>query len=347
MYTAHGSHARTRRTGARRIAMHLLGLAALATLTLLLPAPASADTPSEPCPVIFADATLQTDCLGPLQIAASNVTVDLNDHAVACVEGFTIGVLLVGQSGDQVTGGRVHGCTYGLVLRGTANTFSNLRVDENVIGIDSFGDENAFVSDYVGFNSQQGAVVAGNRNRVSGSVFEQTGLGLTVGLGTGNRVFGTRFLHNSSGGYEDQSGHDDSITGSYFDGNASYAILVIDESTGATIQGNVVTATRTGAAGAIVLARSSHNTVRANRVADNEAPGVRLISEFADVVLNNSLFANTVGILLADTATTTLVSANTSRRNSIYDMQDDSVDCDANLWLGNHFETANQTQCIR
>ena len=223
----------------------------------------------------------------------------------------------------------MHGCTYGMVLRGARNTFSYLHVDQNSVGIDSNGDENDFHGNFFGSNDQ-GAVVLGNRNRVTLSVFARNGSALTVGFGTENRVSASVFLRNE-GGLNDQGGRDDAIRGNVFSDNRGFGVFVSDGAAGVRIEGNSITATRRvdDLSGGIILVNSSGNFVRANRVVDNATAGVSSFNESGDTIAGNTILDNTIGVRLG-TGPRARVAFNTSLRNSVFDMQDDMPNCDAN-----------------
>jgi parallel beta-helix repeat protein len=91
----------------------------------------------------------------------------------------------------------------------------------------------------------------------------------------------------------------------------------------------------------------SNNTVVNNVASDND--GGIILYNTAD---NNDLHANTTnnnrtnsGLWIQLGSTGNNITGNKSFNNLPFDARDDNLDCDANKWEGNHFDTANQA-CI-
>jgi len=80
---------------------------------------------------------------------------------------------------------------------------------------------------------------------------------------------------------------------------------------------------------------------------DGGGPGIHCQNFTSDNHLNNNqTFSNTHdGILISPAATNYHVNGNTALGNIGFDLEDDNANCDANMWNGNTFVTANQP-CI-
>jgi parallel beta-helix repeat protein len=331
------------RTKVRRRPRVILALAAVAlgaVPALLLPNVAGADETLDPCPAITGSTTLHADCTGPLAISVSDVTVNLTNHEIRCDTGALFGVVVLANR-VELKNGRVSDCTYGLIARGDASQFVNLRIERNSIGIDLVGNENRLIRTFVADN-EGGAFVSGNFNHVTAATFARNGGALAVGLGSENHVRSSRFIDNLAG-YRDEAGFENLIESSTFVGTTFSAILV-RESPRALVQGNTITANGPDAA-AITLVRSPGTTVARNNVHDNASAGIQLFGESGDEVTQNSLRRNRVGIWLSADSTANRVTKNIARDSESFDLRDDTPSCDANTWLDNRFAVASQP-CI-
>jgi parallel beta-helix repeat protein len=202
--------------------------------------------------------------------------------------------------------------------------------------------------------------------------------GITVDLG-GHSVLcsgGTGIDVNSQDNVRVQNGSvSGCVTGVFGDGadsNVFAGLTLADNDVGfdlraltaSTIQHNEVT---NSSATGILLFQSSGNVVKRNTVLDSGVFGIfdnggtnnLIVSNTAafavfdgiavlaqsDVVVGNSTSDNATGIHVVGADGGNRLFGNKSLDNGL-DMKDDAPDCDANVWKGNKFVTADPSSCI-
>ena len=175
--------------------------------------PATIQPPPGPCLIVIADTTLKHD-IGPcpgdgIDVAASNVTLNLNGHRVFSNGGLRTGdfagIHLMGVSGVTVVGGRpgsqVTGFDAGVLIdHGASNVVTRLNVHDNVGSLDA---GNSLLGDGIVGLHTSGNRIAFN-SVVHNGMFDGIGL---LGLHTDNNTVvsnhvsgNTDFLQGAPGG---------------------------------------------------------------------------------------------------------------------------------------------------
>ena len=312
---------------------------------LLAPFPAAAQEPLESCPVVVENTHLETDCLGPMVVGASDVVINLGGHQVLC-EGSGSGIVIVQRSNVHVTNGHVHSCTFGLVVRGSSHEFTNLHVDGNTVGADVFASETTFQANTFSNNEQIGLTVGGRGNLISaGMVFANNNLALALHQGSSTVVSST-FLDNNHGVDLQSGAH--AVLSSHFERHST-AIIVSNRVTSSIVQGNTITETFFDGLGsaAISVGTGGHNTIKANQIYDNAVPAIELLGSPGNTIVENHVFRNAGGgVVVRLGSTGNYIAQNTARDNVPFDIEDDNPNCDANVYENNNFATTNQPVCV-
>ena len=257
-----------------------------------------------PCGTITSSTTLTDDCIAPLTIGASGVTVDLNRHFVICtsaVNGIVIPSwvqLAIVQRG-LVLGASLSDpdakCVTGVQVEGSSNQVNQIDVFSAgkgfQVGTEATGANfNRLMGDEAESNASDGFIVFGSYNTVSGGFSLMNQRGISFFHGVGNKVSQNGVVRN----YDKDivSGSDQTIIASNRVGTSPYGIYLSDNSTGSTIYQNRVALTGTG-------------------------------------------------IDITPTSSGNVIYSNFSRGNTL-DMNDENAFCDGNIWNLNTFDTANQ-----
>jgi hypothetical protein len=181
-----------------------------AVTTVVSPPPADAGA-LPPCPTVTSNITLTSDCLAPLNVHASGVTVNLGGRTVDC-GGNPIGINVVNQTGVRIRNGTVTGCgAWGIFLHLGGNhrvTFVNV-VDNGHTGIfvGSAGSRITFVR--ATSNPTFGIDVASANNRIANNQAHDNGTGIFLNsvdadqnLVVSNRAVANGVGIHASGGAE-------------------------------------------------------------------------------------------------------------------------------------------------
>jgi parallel beta-helix repeat protein len=294
--------------------------------------------------VITANTTLTAN-LGPcakggLVIGADNVVLDLAGHTISGRPNRTgdgVGIRVAGRTGVVIRNGTVRDFDAGVAI---VNGSSAVTV-ENVLAKDNrgttkrgdFGDGIAIVGS--SDNTVVGSDVVGNG--------PFSGISL-VGVATGNLIEDNVVGENSMPSTGDDGiriegpgATNNILRGNTVGGNTLDGIAVLsDQGTGQPnsanlIEDNLVTANGFGflearpGDGIRTDPTATNTTIRANQVHDNAGNGIN--------VTNGSLSNQ----ILGNTAT-----GNGRQAAAAFDLTDGNALCDANVWSGNDFGTANQ-----
>jgi parallel beta-helix repeat protein len=327
----------------RLLAITLLSLG-LATIVAATPA-SSATSPIRCGSVITADTTLTAN-IGPcsrggLVIGADNITLDLDRFGVlgkANRTGDGVGIRLSGRTGVTIKNGRVIDFDAGVaIVGGSANTVENVLVKDN-IGTAKRGD----FGDGIAISGSDGNTITGN-DVIHNGPFDGIGL---VGAASANLIEDNIVSENHVGTTADDGiriegpgATNNTVRGNTVSANGLDGIAVFsDQATGSLNVGNVieentVTANGFGFLGARpgdgirTFLRANDTTIANNAVHDNAGSGI-LIAEGS---LNNEILTNT------STGNARQATAAAPR----FDLHDLNPACDANVWFGNVFGTAN------
>lgn len=323
----------------------------LPLLGLMIVAPAgpvsSAPAPIKCGSVINASTTL-TASIGPcprggLVIGADNITLNLGGFAVTGRPNRTgdgAGILLSGRTGVIVRNGRVSDFDAGVaIVGGSANTIVDLLVKDNIgttrrgdfgDGISIAGsDGNTIIANDVIHNGPFdgiGLLGTSDSNLIEDNLVSENNVPQTADDGI--RIEGPGATNNTVRG--------NTVSGSALDGIAVFS----NQGTGPLNEGNViedntVTANGFGFLGARpgdgirTFLRANSNVIRNNVVTDNAGSGILIPSGS----LSNQILTNT-----------SLGNARQAAAGTRFDLHDANLDppCDANVWSGNTFGTANQ-----
>ncbi len=179
-------------------------LTALATLVLALFVGSNGPASAQPaCGTVTANTTLAGDCTGPMIVAASNITIDLNGFAV--VNSASEGIRIFGQTNVKVKNGSVvNNSSFGIRFDagGGKHILTGLQLTNNPTGIFVQAGAN---SNRIAFNTltgnTEGIRVQSDRNRISGNnASNNTATGILVVVGQNNRIWNNTALAN--GGFD-------------------------------------------------------------------------------------------------------------------------------------------------
>ncbi len=270
-----------------------------------------------------------TNCI---DIEAANVVLDLAGHTIkrTALEGFGVGIevfdapagdLPPGISGVQVTNGTIIGFAAGVnTLEAPGVILRNLTIR------DSF--------DYaMDVQQSDGAVVEGNNATYSGS-------GIEVAFSNNVSVVGNSTSHNGSGAGVDFSDNIHIIRNTVED-NTDYGIILDSPSSYVSVVDNTIA--DNGDLGILVGSGTT------NLLSPPPPAAVCSPTSFGtsshNVLTRNKLTNNRVGIYLpCGAATNNTITNNIVTGDSIVDLYDGTLGCDANLWVRNT-GTRNQN-CI-
>jgi len=297
------------------------------------------------CSIVTTNTTLSGDCLGPLVVGASGITVNLGGHAVTCgpvpnPPAGSPGIEILDQTNDHVTNGEVENCFEGIKIDlGGGHELSNLNVHNHgfagiVLQTSSNNDIRNTISSAnttYGVTLDVGAVF----NKLDHLQIEENDTGILIGVRAPNNVVTSSFLlRNASFGIViagsnntidlstevRQSNKGATPIAGTFGGSPMPGIEVFSStSTGTTIRATTLVQNLVG----VFLGSATNTTIQSSEASNNVLQGIRL----------------TFG------ARSNLVQANQAFGNGTFDLEDDNPACDANTWKSNKFGTANQS-CI-
>lgn len=319
------------------------GALALLLGSTILAAPADAAPRPVKCGTVITASTTLTADIGPcssdgLVIGADNVVLDLGGFAVvgrANRTGDGIGISIPARTNVTVRNGRVTDFDAGVgISGGSNNTVTDLLVKDN-IGTTKRGD----LGDGIFISGSSGNRIIDN-NVIHNGPYDGIALfGVTTGNLIESNVVGGNSLEFTADdgiriegpGAANNIIRKNSVTGSTLDGIAVFIGGGLN--TGNVIEENTVTANGFGLLAArpgdgIRLFRAANDTiVRNNVVTDNAGSGILVANgALSNDILNNTATGN----------------ARQAAAGSRFDLQDDNVACDANVWSGNTFGTASQ-----
>jgi hypothetical protein len=197
------------------------------------------------CGVVTSSTTLTSDCVAPLIVGASGITVDLNNHAVVCnlnVDGILVPNFV---SSVHVRNGRVTSglspCFNGLDVKGSSSVFSALHIrDATHQGVQVDGDSNRLTAITSDRNVGDGFIVFGSDNTItSSSAADNDDDGISFFVGSDNTVLASRAVGNADKGII--SGSSRTLILSNISSNNGRGIYLSDNSTGSLVLSNSTT----------------------------------------------------------------------------------------------------------
>jgi len=251
----------------------LLGGLLAGSITVAFPATSLAQLPPA-CGTVTADTQLDADCLGPLTVAADDVTVDLGGHQVLCFNG--TGIDVSDRHDVRIQNGQVNNCDMAVLLHGGGDhtvkglaitsafgvgividdSADNLVQRVRVTGVRAFGirvsgsDNRLEANELTGIVANGGTAImllAGATDTVvSRNLLTHNAVGIQVG-GSSNLVQANRADHNQVGINVD--GSENTIRKNVANDNALSGIQI-----GAVGTGNLVQANRARRNGIVDLA---------------------------------------------------------------------------------------------
>lgn len=289
-------------------------------------------------------------------IGADNITLDLNGHTVAGTpaSGDQGGVVLVGRTGVTVTNGTVTSFDVGVVIEGGSG---NTVLGVNAIGNISFSGTVNRGGDGIAILSSSNNRIVKN-NTVNNGPFSGVGIysvvdaahpRATTGTSSGNVVEANVVERNIQARTPNNVAFNDNIgirlepgnTGNFIlnnrvNNNGLDGITLFQRNTFTTVRGNVVTGNgffrttaRRGNGIGLQIGGANDNLVENNQVARNADNGI---------VVRNGSMRNTIR---NNTAVQNAVLPPASQTfGPTFDLLDNNLNCDANVWRDNRFVTA-------
>ncbi|MFN2608323.1 MAG: right-handed parallel beta-helix repeat-containing protein [Acidimicrobiales bacterium] len=338
-------------------------LSAVATVAVTA-APAAADPPG--CAMTVSTSTTLTSDIGPcphggITVAADGVTLDLGGHRVFGTPqpGDGAGIYLLNRTGVTVRNGAVSAFDGGVVIEGGgSNVVTGLTVEDNVgrSGQSAYGDG-------IALESTVGNRVVSNTVRRNGGF---SGIGIyslvdsdhpraTSGTSTGNVIEGNFVADNTASrdGIPTDTDNDgirlenssvgNFVTDNLVSNSGLDGISLFRGSGRNTITGNTVThngffrtAARRGS-GIISFNLANQNRISNNIVTGNADNGIAIRGPLGATPgsTSNQITFNTA---TANVALSTIPSA---AFGPAFDLNDGNPNCDADVWYGNRYGTAN------
>lgn len=324
-------------------------VAALAVLTsLVVVSPASAAKPGViGCgSTITSSVTLAADigpCVrGGLVIGADDVTLDLGGHRVfgKSRTGDGIGIAVPGHTGVTIRNGTVAQFDAGVVIDGgSGNLVEAITANFNQGGArGDFGD-GILISDSSGNTVQSNNVT--NNGPFSGisllGVTEDNEILSNVVASNGVPATGNDGIRVEGPGAAGNLVQGNTVTGSTLDGIAVFRGVAVPGGPSLNNENRIIA-----------------NTVTANgfgHLGARPGDGIRVFPGPMDTVIQSNSVRDNAGngIIVANGSTSNDILTNTAignaRAAALFDLNDGHQTCDANVWSGNTFETANQS-CI-
>lgn len=318
--------------------------------------PAGAEDPA--CgQVIVADTTLHADvgpCRGPgVVVGADNVTLDLNGHRVfgSGAVGEGAGILVSQRTGVTVRNGTVQLFDAGVaIVGGSGNTVMGIVARDNVGVSEGKSSEPAHYGDGIAILSSTDNLVEGNAVIRNGPF---SGIGLYEAIDSdhpreiggptsGNVVRGNTVLANNICRTPGGSCDDDGIR---LEPGVQFTLVEDNDVQGSGLDG--VSMFRTADDNVVRGNRFEHNGH--HRAAHRKGDGIRVFSNRNVVEDNVSMHNAADGIGLAFRTPSGVIRAATDNRilgnrtgfNGTFDLHDLNPGCDANVWSGNTYRTAD------
>jgi parallel beta-helix repeat protein len=195
----------------------------------------------------------------------------------------------------------------GFVVSGSANCTNGVHV---------LGDSNQLTRLSVSNASVQGVFVEGDSNRFVGIRSQSNGNDGFISLGSFNVVHAFTARNNNDDGIGFFLGSDNAVTDSVVIGNADKGII----------------------------SGSNSTTIFGNTISDNDRGIYLSDGSSGSRITANAVFSNGTGIEVNSTSSSNRITSNVSLGNNL-DMSDDNVDCDADIWTFNLFQSSNES-CI-
>jgi parallel beta-helix repeat protein len=300
---------------------------------LLAGASAAAPTPISSLPVVISQPgsyqiTRNLTYSGSgdaIQITASNVTLTgggftLTGPGDTTDSGSSVGIHVVGAAQVTVTGAKLTAFFRGILLDSGASfdTLTNNSVTGNSEGI---------------------RLVLGGHHMLTGNTGSNNGSGIFLDGDTNDTLTSNTASNNEGDGiFVNGASHNNTLHGNVANGNGSYAIRI--EGNSNLVESN--TASSNQHVG--IASRGSGNTLHGNTVSFNHDQGIALFGATGNVVQENNVTDNGVGIqvqVFSGAASNTLVH-NTAQRNSTFDLEDDNLSPCQNGWANNLYVTDNE-----
>jgi parallel beta-helix repeat protein len=289
-------------------------------------------------------------------VGADNITLDLNGRTVAGTpaSGDQGGVVLVGRTGVVVKNGTVRAFDVGVVIEGgSGNTVENVSATDNI----SFSGTTNRGGDGIAILSSGNNRVRNNRTVNNGPF---SGIGIysevdsahprsTSGVSSGNVVQNNvvqgniqgrtpnNVVNNDNIGIRLEPGNtQNQILDNQVSGNGLDGITLFVRNTFTTVRGNVVTrngfyrqTARRGNGIGLQIGGANDNLVELNIASGNADNGIVVRSgSLRNTVRNNTAQGNVV------------LPPASANFGPTFDLLDNNVNCDANVWLDNRYGTA-------
>jgi len=341
----------------------VLGLALLAASPMADISPASAQTlPPLACgDTIFVSRTLTAD-LGPcpnfgIKLGADNITLDLGGHRIFGTPAFydNAGVYVLGRKGTTVLNGTVTDFDAGVVVEGGA-----ANVVRGIYAHDNIGVQNTRTNGGNTFYGDGIAVMSSTNNRIVQNKVVNNGPFSGIGVYSENDSDHLRATTGvSSGNLIDQNYVSDNVVTRSavvnFASTEADGIRLEPGSIGNTVSNNQVA--NNGLDGIAAFARSTDNVITSNKVFGNgrrtsarRGDGIRVFATADRTVVRNNLVRDNGanGIVVGSKSNT--IETNRAYNNALlpplsgtvvnaWDLNDQNVDCDADVWSGNVYHT--------
>jgi poly(beta-D-mannuronate) C5 epimerase len=156
----------------------------------------------------------------------------------------------------------------------------------------------------------------GSTGSVNNSIFDHNFIGVYSNASSNLQVIHDQFYYNSLYGVDPHSGSTHLlIEYNTSDYNGRHGIIFSNHVTDSIVQYNV--AEGNGLNGIMMDEASANNVIRENIVADNHSDGIVIANSSSDVVADNRVSGNRVGITIRGDTTDTKISGNTITANKM------------------------------
>lgn len=178
--------------------LRMLPIALLAAGLVFFVGSSGSASAQPPCGTVTANTILAGDCAGPMTVAASNITINLNGFSVV---GGGIGIVINNQVNVHVRNGTVTGAQLGILLGGSGGNhlLHQLTVSGNQFtAIDLSNGGNRVLRNNLSNNSTGILVFGSSDNTIVGNTTNNNLVGITVTGGSqSNRLLRNTALGNS------------------------------------------------------------------------------------------------------------------------------------------------------
>lgn len=311
-----------------------------------------------------------------------SASLDLAGHTVSCSTESIYGIEVQGKGSrvrDGVVSGCSNGI---VLFDQGAHEVRGVTASENITGFTVGSSRNTLTKNAATDNEFAGFAVGGSRNQLSdnttsGSEFGFMFIGATRGVLSRNTATGNsngfemynsddnlltsnEASGNTSGGFHgtlntsnrwEANTASGNVEGFAFEGdtNGNWIGNTANGHSGfgfnfADGGGNSLNDNHAAGNGGGFGIEETNDTLVGNEAADNTGAGFTLFAEAIGVQLrkNRALSNDASGIHLTSGATNNRLHTNQAFDNGNFDLQDDNLDCDANDWRNNRFDTASQ-----